>query len=62
MGQRVIKFSDLSGTEITDPKEEATVLVEFADKRRGQYHLDVTQAEAESFAEKGHKVVAERGK
>lgn len=57
MGQRTIKFSDLSGTEIEDPKEEATITIEFADKRRGQYRLDVTQDEALEFSQKGSKVV-----
>lgn len=58
MGKRVIKFSDLSGKEIEDPKLEATITVEFNDKRRGKYELDVTQEEALEMAAKGEKVVA----
>lgn len=56
MGQRTIKFSDISGEEITDPREEATITVEFADKRRGVHRLDVTQKEGLDLAEKGTKV------
>jgi len=56
MGQRIIKFSDLSGKEIEDPKMEATITIEFADKRRGRFVLDVTQDEANELADKGTKV------
>lgn len=57
MAEKRIKISDLSGKEIEDPKTEASILVEFADKRRGQFRLDVTQEEALDFAAKGAKVV-----
>lgn len=57
MGQRIVKYSDLSGEEIQDPKEEAAIIVEFSDKRRGRYHLDVTKSEAEELSSKGTRIL-----
>lgn len=57
MAEKRIKVSDLSGKEIEDPKLEASLTVEFADKRRGKYHLDLTQDEALELSSKGSKIV-----
>lgn len=56
MGKRVMTFSDLSGKEMEDPKETATLTVAFFDKRRGTYQLDITKDEAEEYVAKGVKV------
>jgi hypothetical protein len=57
VAEKRILVSDLSGKEIGDRKDAASVTVEFADKRRGQYHLDVTKDEGDDLAAKGTKVV-----
>lgn len=59
MGKRTVTYSDLSGKELDDPKDTATMTIEFHDKRRGAYCLDITKDEAESFAAKGSKAAAE---
>lgn len=59
MSEKRILISDLSGKEIPDMKEAASITVAFADRRRGQYHLDVTKDEAEEYASKGARVTAE---
>lgn len=57
MGKRTVTYSDLSGKELEDPKDTATMTIEFHDKRRGTYCLDITKEEAEEFASKGTKAV-----
>lgn len=57
MGQRIIWVSDLSGKEVNDRMGKITV--EYSDKRRGTYELDVTDEEAEELAKKGRKLSRE---
>ena len=54
MGQRVIVYSDLSEKEGQDGRM-GKLIVSFSDGRRGTYELDVTDEEAEEFAQKGRK-------
>lgn len=56
MSKRTVIVSDIGGAEIADPKDAATITIEFADKRRGLYRLDATYDEAQELAGKGLKL------
>jgi hypothetical protein len=53
MAKRQILVSDLSGKEIADTKESATVTITYGDARRGVVRLDVLASEVEDWAKKG---------
>jgi hypothetical protein len=55
LGEKIIRYSDISQKEIEDDKEAAKLIVEFNDKRRGKYVLDVTPEEAQEYADKGRR-------
>jgi hypothetical protein len=55
MGQRVIEFSDLSGTELEDGVKMGKVFVEYGDARKGIYCLDATDDEVAELAHKGRR-------
>lgn len=57
MSERIVKFSDISGKEIKEAKEQAVIIIEFPDKRRGRFHLDATVDEAGELAAKGTKII-----
>lgn len=40
MARKTIFVSDLSGREISNPRDAVTITVKFGDARRGQYHVD----------------------
>ena len=53
MARRQILVSDLSGKEIADPKDSASVTITYGDARRGVVRLDVLASEVEDWAKKG---------
>jgi hypothetical protein len=60
MARKTIFVSDLTGKEIDD-KDAATVIIRYADARRGQVALDVNASEVDELASKGTKQ-ARRGR
>lgn len=60
LARKTIFVSDLTGKEIGD-KNAATVIIKYADARRGQVVLDVNAAEVDDLASKGTKQ-ARRGR
>ena len=61
MSRKTVLVSDLSGTEIHDVKDAATVSITYGDARRGIVRLDVLATEVDNLAQKGTKV-ARRGR
>ena len=61
MSRKTVLVSDLSGTEIRDPKDAAIVSIHYGDARRGIVRLDVLATEVDDLARKGTKV-ARRGR
>jgi hypothetical protein len=61
MARKTIFISDMSGVEIRDPKDAATVSIHYGDARRGIVRLDVLATEVDDLAQKGTKV-ARRGR
>ena len=53
MAKREILVSDLSGEEIADAKESATVTITYCDAGWGVVRLDVLAGEVEEWARKG---------
>jgi hypothetical protein len=53
MARRQIFVSDLTGKEIADPKDGATVTITYSDARKGVVRLDVLASEIEDIASKG---------
>ena len=53
MARKMVLVSDLSGEEITDPKDGASVTITFNDARRGVVRLDVLASEIADLASKG---------
>lgn len=60
MARKTIVISDLTGRPI-DEKDSATVVIRYADARRGQVVLDVNADEVAEMAAKGTKQ-ARRGR
>ena len=60
IARKTIYVSDLTGCEIEN-KDAATLIIKYADPRRGQVVLDVNAAEVEDLAAKGVKQ-ARRGR
>ena len=60
MARKMIHISDLSGAQIPEGSG-ATITIKFADARKGQYVLDVSDSEAEELGRKGRKQ-ARRGR
>ena len=60
MVQKTVIVSDLSGREIPDGRA-AKIRISFADARKGNAELDVTEEEGEELARKGRKT-ARRGR
>ena len=60
MAKKTVHISDLSGAEIPEGSG-ATITIKFADARKGQYVLDVSDSEAEELGRKGRKQ-ARRGR
>jgi hypothetical protein len=60
MAKKTVHISDLSGAEIPEGSG-ATITIKFADARKGQYVLDVSDSEAEEWGRKGRKQ-ARRGR
>lgn len=60
MARRSITLSDLSGVEIPEGSG-ATIVIKFADERRGTITLDVTVEEALELGKSGRKL-ARRGR
>jgi hypothetical protein len=61
VAKKQIIVSDLSGKEIRDPKDSASVTIRYGDARRGQISLDVLADEVNDLAAKGRKT-ARRGR
>ena len=61
MARKSIIVSDISGREIRDPKDSASVTIRYGDARRGQISLDVLATEVDDLAGKGRKT-ARRGR
>lgn len=55
MGQRVIQFSDISGTELPEDEKMGVIFVEYGDARKGIYSLDATDTEIAELAGKGKR-------
>ena len=53
MARKTVLVSDLSGVEIADPKDGASVVITFNDARRGVVRLDVLASEVADLAAKG---------
>jgi hypothetical protein len=53
MARRQILVSDISGSEIRDVKDSATITITYGDARRGVIRLDVLASEVEDWAKKG---------
>lgn len=53
MARKTIFVSDLSGQEIPDEKDAASVTITYGDARRGVVRLDVLATEVEEWAKKG---------
>jgi hypothetical protein len=60
VAKKTVHVSDLSGEEIRDGSG-ATIIIKFADARKGQYVIDATDEEAEELGQKGRKQ-ARRGR
>lgn len=60
MAKKSVYVSDLSGEEIQEGKG-ATLTIKYADARKGQAVLDVTDEEADELARRGKKQ-ARRGR
>lgn len=60
MAKKTVLVSDISGEEI-DEKNAATVVINYADARRGRVVLDVNADEVSDLANKGQKQ-ARRGR
>lgn len=61
MARKSIIVSDISGREIRDAKDSASVTIRYGDARRGQISLDVLATEVDDLAAKGRKT-ARRGR
>jgi hypothetical protein len=61
MARKTVLVSDLTGREIRDEKESATVTIRYGDARRGQITVDVLASEVDDLASKGRKT-ARRGR
>ena len=61
MARKTVLVSDLTGKEISDPKDSAQVVIKYGDARRGQVTLDVLASEVEDLAKNGTKT-ARRGR
>ena len=61
MARKSIIVSDISGSEIRDPKDSAKVAISYGDARRGRVELDVLASEVDELASKGRKT-ARRGR
>lgn len=59
--RKEIFVSDISGTEMRDDKDSATVVIRYGDARRGQITVDVLASEVDELASKGRKT-ARRGR
>lgn len=55
MAKKIVFVSDLSGKEIGDPKNSATVTISYGDARRGVVVLDVLATEVADWAAKGNQ-------
>jgi hypothetical protein len=53
MVRKLVLVSDLSGKEIGDAKDGASVVISFNDARRGVVRLDVLASEVAELAAKG---------
>ena len=53
MARKTIIVSDISGKEIRDPKEAATVTISYGDARRGVVRLEALSSEVADLASKG---------
>ena len=53
MAKKTVLVSDLSGKEIADPKDGASVMITFNDARKGVIRLDVLGSEVADLAAKG---------
>ena len=61
MARKTVLVSDISGTEIRDGQQSATVTIRYGDARRGQVVLDVLAEEVDELATRGRKT-ARRGR
>jgi hypothetical protein len=61
MARKTIFVSDLTNSEIRDPKDAAVVTITYGDARRGTVRLDVLATEVDDLAQKGQKI-ARRGR
>ena len=55
VARKSIIVSDISGREIRDPKDSASVTIRYGDARRGQISLDVLATEVDDLAAKGRQ-------
>jgi hypothetical protein len=53
MARKQIYVSDISGKEIADAKDSATVTITYGDARKGMVRLDVLASEVADLAKKG---------
>ena len=53
MAKKTVIVSDISGKEISDSKDAASVSITYGDARRGVVRLDVLASEVEDWAKKG---------
>lgn len=53
MAKRTIIVSDISGKEIADPKDAATLTISYGDARKGVVRLEVLASEVADLASKG---------
>jgi hypothetical protein len=53
MAKKTVLVSDLTGKEIADPKDGASVAITYNDARKGVVRLDVLASEVADFAAKG---------
>jgi hypothetical protein len=53
VARKTVLVSDLTGKEIADPKDGASVVITFNDARRGVVRLDVLATEVADLAAKG---------
>lgn len=61
MAKKTIFVSDISGKEIADSNNAATVTITYGDQRKGSVKLDVLASEVADLAAQGTKV-ARRGR
>lgn len=54
MAKKTVLVSDLSGKEIADPKDGASVLISYNDARKGVVRLDVLASEVADMATRGN--------